>query len=56
VLTAAGQAAIKKAAPSHVDAVRQLVFEGLTQAQVKALGTVTAHVLADLQQTLAARQ
>ena len=55
-LTAAGQAAIEKAAPSHVDAVRQLVFEGLTQAQVKALGTVTAHVLANLQQTLPARQ
>jgi DNA-binding MarR family transcriptional regulator len=51
VLTAAGRAAIEKAAPSHVDAVRQLVFEGLTQAQVTTLGAVTAQVLTNLDQS-----
>lgn len=56
VLTPAGRAAIEGAAPSHVDAVRRLVFEGLTPAQVKALGAVTAHVLAKLQQPPAAPQ
>jgi DNA-binding MarR family transcriptional regulator len=56
VLTPAGRAAIEKAAPSHVEAVRRLVFEGLTSAQVKALGAVTAHVLTNLQQTPAAPQ
>lgn len=49
VLTPAGRAAIEKAAPSHVDAVRQLVFEGLTPTQVKALGSITTHVLNKLQ-------
>jgi DNA-binding MarR family transcriptional regulator len=48
VLTAAGRSAIEKAAPSHVEAVRQLVFEGLTKAQVTTLGAVTAQVLTNL--------
>jgi DNA-binding MarR family transcriptional regulator len=56
VLTAAGQAAVEKAAPSHAEAVRQLVFEGLSEEQVNALGAVTAHVLANLQQTRPARR
>jgi DNA-binding MarR family transcriptional regulator len=50
VLTPAGRVAIEKAAPSHVESVHQLVFEGLTPAQVKTLGSITAHVLTKLQQ------
>ena len=49
VLTPAGCASIEKAAPSHVEAVRTLVFDGLSPGQVKALGAVAAHVLAKLE-------
>jgi DNA-binding MarR family transcriptional regulator len=45
VLTAAGRAAIKRAAPAHVETVRQLVFDGLSRDQLAALTEVTASVL-----------
>jgi len=48
VLTAAGRAAIEAAAPAHVDTVRALVFDVLTEEQVRALLEVTGAVLARL--------
>jgi len=48
VLTDAGRRAIEAAAPSHVDAVKRLVFDGLTPDQVAALGEVCEHVLSRL--------
>jgi DNA-binding MarR family transcriptional regulator len=45
VLTEDGRAAITAAAPGHAEAVRRLVFDGLTPEQVATLGAVTAHVL-----------
>ena len=45
VLTEAGRAAIERAAPAHVDTVRQLVFDGLSHGQLTALTEVTTHVL-----------
>lgn len=45
VLTAAGRAAIEAAAPAHVAAVRQLVFDGLTRDQVRTLAQISELVL-----------
>jgi DNA-binding MarR family transcriptional regulator len=45
VLTAAGRAAIERAAPAHVETVRQLVFDGLSRDQLTALTEVTTSVL-----------
>ena len=45
VLTAAGRGAIERAAPAHVEQVRQLVFDGLSPGQVAALTEVTTGVL-----------
>jgi len=45
VLTEAGRAAIERAAPAHVETVRQLVFDGLTHDQLTALTEITTHVL-----------
>ena len=45
VLTAAGRAAIERAAPAHVELVRQLVFDGLSHDQLAALTEVTTLVL-----------
>jgi DNA-binding MarR family transcriptional regulator len=45
VLVEAGRAAIERAAPAHVETVRQLVFDGLTHDQVTALTEVTSRVL-----------
>ena len=45
VLTEAGRAAIERAAPAHVEMVRQLVFDGLSPDQLTALTDVTARVL-----------
>jgi DNA-binding MarR family transcriptional regulator len=45
VLTAAGRAAIERAAPAHVEQVRELVFDGLSHDQLTALTEVTALVL-----------
>jgi len=45
VLTAAGRAAIERAAPAHVEQVRQLVFDRLSHDQLTALTEVTTLVL-----------
>jgi DNA-binding MarR family transcriptional regulator len=45
VLTGAGRAAIERAAPAHVDTVRQLVFDGLGPGHLTALTEVTTRVL-----------
>ena len=45
VLTPAGRAAIEAAAPAHVATVRALVFDVLTEDQVRALLEVTGAVL-----------
>lgn len=45
VLTAEGGRAIERAAPSHVDAVRELVFDGLDADQVDALARIADTVL-----------
>ena len=45
VFTEAGRAAIERAAPAHVETVRQLVFDGLTHDQLTALTEITTHVL-----------
>ena len=51
VLTAAGRAAIERAAPAHVEQVRQLVFDGLGHDQLAALTEVTTCVLDRLADT-----
>ncbi len=51
VLTEAGRDAIERAAPAHVQAVRQLVFDGLTGDQLAALTAVTSGVLDRLRAT-----
>jgi DNA-binding MarR family transcriptional regulator len=48
VLTDAGRDAIEKAAPPHVDAVRRLVFDGLSREQVAMLETFVGRVLSRL--------
>ena len=45
VLTGTGRAAIERAAPAHVETVRQLVFDGLTHDQLIALTDITTGVL-----------
>lgn len=45
VLAEAGRAAIERAAPAHVETVRQLVFDGLTHDQLIALTEITTGVL-----------
>jgi DNA-binding MarR family transcriptional regulator len=55
VLTDVGRAAIERAAPAHVETVRQLVFDGLSRDQVAALTAVTSRVLERLQATQPAR-
>lgn len=44
-LTEQGREAIEAAAPDHVALVRTLVFDGLTEDQVAALGKITTTVL-----------
>ena len=51
VLTEAGRAAIERAAPAHVEMVRQLVFDGLSPEQLAALTEVTDGVLDRLRTT-----
>jgi DNA-binding MarR family transcriptional regulator len=51
VLTEAGRAAIERAAPAHVETVRQLVFDGLSRDQLVALTEVTSCVLERLDET-----
>jgi len=55
VLTGAGRAAIERAAPAHVETVRQLVFDGLSPGQLAALTAVTTQVLERLQAAQPAR-
>jgi len=45
VITAAGRAAIERAAPAHVDTVRRLVFDDLPPDQLAALTKLTGRVL-----------
>jgi hypothetical protein len=42
------------AAPGHVDAVRQLIFDPLTKAQQRQLGAISQRMLAALQAPLPA--
>ncbi len=49
VLAEAGRGAIERAAPAHVEMVRQLVFDGLSSDHLTALTDVTARVLDRLQ-------
>ncbi len=49
VLTETGRAAIERAAPAHVETVRELVFDGLSPDQLTALTAVTSRVLERLQ-------
>jgi DNA-binding MarR family transcriptional regulator len=45
VLTPEGKAAIEAAAPLHVESVRRLFFDGLTEEQVNVLAEISEHVL-----------
>ncbi len=49
VITEAGRAAIERAAPAHVETVRQLVFDDLSPGQLAALTAITEGVLDRLQ-------
>ncbi|MGY1773265.1 MarR family winged helix-turn-helix transcriptional regulator [Blastococcus sp. SYSU D00813] len=49
VLSVAGRDAIEQAAPAHVEVVRRLVFDGLTEEQVAALDAVATSVLSRLE-------
>jgi len=51
VLAEAGRAAIERAAPAHVETVRQLVFDGLGRDQLAALTAITSRVLERLRKT-----
>jgi DNA-binding MarR family transcriptional regulator len=51
VLAEAGRAAIERAAPAHVEIVRQLVFDGLSSDQLAALTAITSDVLERLART-----
>jgi DNA-binding MarR family transcriptional regulator len=51
VLTETGRAAIERAAPAHVEMVRELVFDGLSRDQITALTEVSSRVLDRLQGT-----
>jgi DNA-binding MarR family transcriptional regulator len=48
VLTDAGFAALEAAAPGHVTAVREKLFDALTPEQVTALGEISKAILAGL--------
>jgi DNA-binding MarR family transcriptional regulator len=45
VLSPAGLRRLQEAAPSHVAAVREFVFDRLTQAQTRQLGTICQRIL-----------
>ncbi|GAA1979412.1 MarR family winged helix-turn-helix transcriptional regulator [Amycolatopsis minnesotensis] len=47
-LTAEGVAVLEAAAPGHVEAVRQGLFDALTPEQVTALGEISAAILGQL--------
>lgn len=48
VLTPAGRTAIRKAAPDHARHVRDLVFDHLTDAELRTFGRVVTRILARL--------
>jgi DNA-binding MarR family transcriptional regulator len=50
-LTADGRAALASAAPGHAELVRNVVFEGASAAQLRALDRWTSQVLARLAQS-----
>ncbi|MFJ8914223.1 MarR family winged helix-turn-helix transcriptional regulator [Amycolatopsis sp. NPDC102389] len=56
VLTPAGFAALEEAAPGHVEAVRESLFDPLTPEQVTALGEISAAVLGRLSPKCAAAE
>jgi DNA-binding MarR family transcriptional regulator len=45
VLAPAGLRQLREAAPSHVDTVRKFVFDRLTRAQARQLGTICQRIL-----------
>jgi len=45
VLAPAGLSRLEEAAPSHVGAVRELVFDRLTRAQARQLGAISQRIL-----------
>ena len=45
VLNRAGLRQLKEAAPSHVEAVREFVFDRLTRVQARQLGTICQRIL-----------
>jgi DNA-binding MarR family transcriptional regulator len=45
VLAPAGLRRLQEAAPAHVDTVRKLIFDRLTQAQTRQLGTICQRIL-----------
>ncbi|HEY1133354.1 MAG TPA: MarR family transcriptional regulator [Nocardioides sp.] len=47
-LTSAGYAVLVESAPSHVAAVRQLVFDGLTSEQVRQLAAIATTIRSNL--------
>ncbi|MEV1292266.1 MarR family transcriptional regulator [Pseudonocardia sp. NPDC049635] len=51
VLTDAGRSAIERAAPGHVESVRELVFDALTDEDVDALARISTAVGARLDGT-----
>jgi DNA-binding MarR family transcriptional regulator len=55
VLTETGRAAIERAAPAHVETVRQLVFEDITPGELAAVTALTSRVLDRLQEPQPAR-
>jgi DNA-binding MarR family transcriptional regulator len=51
VLTPEGRRAIEEAAPAHVEAVRELMFDGLDAGQVDALAGIAETVLTRIRAT-----
>ncbi len=48
VLTPAGRRAIEAAAPAHVELVHQLVFDGITPAQIRTWHAISREILSRL--------
>ncbi len=56
VLTPEGFAALERAAPGHVDAVRESLFDPLTPEQVRALGEISSAIRQQLTPKCAAAE
>ena len=54
VLTAAGQRALRDAAPGHVEQVRRVVFDRLTPEQVRQLAEITSAITTSAEDSQAA--